>query len=103
MPTSPVHPWRSRDGRLGPAAVRGADLATHTIFLQFEVDRLTFAQVAHSGALNGADVHDHILAAIVRLNEAKALLRIEPFDGTGSHDCSPRHEKLLLEQDCSND
>src|SRR5262249_38932822 len=58
--------------------------------------------VAHASALDGADVHEHILAAIARLNEAKALLRIEPLDGAGSHFCSPKQANFLLGHDCPN-
>ena len=39
----------------------------------------------HSGTLNCADVHKDVLAAVIRLNEAKALLAVEPFDSAGSH------------------
>jgi len=40
----------------------------------------------HSGTLNCADVHKDVLAAVIRLNEAKALLAVEPFHGSLTHD-----------------
>jgi hypothetical protein len=45
---------------------------------------------AHAGTLDGADVHEHVVAAIVGLNEAKALGRVEPLNCSGSHLNSPR-------------
>src|SRR5579883_901025 len=41
------------------------------------------------GPLNGTDVHEDILAAVIRLNETKAFLAIEPLH------CSLRHQVLL--------
>jgi hypothetical protein len=35
--------------------------------------------------LHGGDVHEDVLAAIVWLNEAKALLGVEPFHCAGGH------------------
>ena len=48
-------------------------------------DLLAFVERAHACALHGADVHEHILRAIVRLNEAEAFLRIEELHSSGSH------------------
>ena len=52
-------------------------------------DLLSLAEAAHPGALDGADVHENILAAVIRLDEAKAFLVVEPLYG------SLRHETLL--------
>ena len=38
-------------------------------------------QVLETGPFDGADMDEHISAAPVRLNEPKALGRIEPFQG----------------------
>src|SRR6478609_10547650 len=65
--------------------VFGADLAAHFVGLQFEIDLLTIIEAGQTGALDGADVNEHILAAIVRLNEAVALLTVEPLHGTCRH------------------
>jgi hypothetical protein len=46
---------------------------------------LTFAQIVHAGALDSGDVDKDISAAALGLDEAIALLRIEPFDRTGRH------------------
>ena len=40
---------------------------------------------AHAGTLDGGDVHEHILAAVVRLDEPKTLLRIKPLDRSDCH------------------
>src|SRR5262249_22384449 len=48
-------------------------------------DLLAFHEAAHTGALDRADVHEHVLAAIARLDESKAFLRIEELHGTCGH------------------
>src|SRR5215813_12054367 len=55
----------------------------------FEADLLALVQRAHTSTLNCRDVHKHILRAIVRLNEAVALLSIEKFHS------SDRHQEFL--------
>ena len=47
---------------------------------QREFQTLTFGQTLKARALDRADVHEHILAAIFALNEAEALLGVEEFD-----------------------
>ena len=42
-----------------------------------------------TGALNGADVDEHVVAAVIRLNEAKALGRVKPLHGSHAHGGSP--------------
>src|SRR6266700_3658040 len=51
---------------------------------------LAFIERTHAGTLDGADVHEHVVAAIVGLNEAEALCRVEPLNCSGSHLDSPR-------------
>src|SRR6516164_7326193 len=50
-------------------------------------------QTSNSRPFDGRNVHEHILRAIVGLDEAVALLGVEPFYGSGSH-CKPFKEKL---------
>ena len=52
-------------------------------------DFLSLVQAVHAGTLNGADVDENVLAAVIRLDEAKAFLAVEPLHG------SLRHETLL--------
>ena len=47
---------------------------------QFVANLLVLVQRCKSGAFNGRDVYEHILGAVFRLDEAEALLRIEPFN-----------------------
>src|SRR3978361_1035725 len=76
-------PWRSA-GSHGAKVFR-AGLATHAVDLGFVRKLLAFVERAHAGALDGADMHEHVVAAIVRLNEAEALGRVEPLNCSGRH------------------
>jgi hypothetical protein len=60
------------------------------IFLLFEAYLVTLIEGAQASALDGGDVNEHILAAVVRLNKPKALGPIEPL----YHAC--RHFNLLV-------
>ena len=50
---------------------------------QFVANALTFVQASQPGPLDGGDVHECIGLAIVRLDEAKALGRVEPLHDSG--------------------
>jgi hypothetical protein len=52
-------------------------------------DLLSLVEAVHPSALDGADVHENILAAVIGLDEAKAFLAVEPLYG------SLRHETFL--------
>ena len=54
------------------------------------MELLAFLEVIHASPLDGADVNEHISAAVVGLNKAKAFLRIKPFYGSGCHSLSFR-------------
>src|SRR5262245_41771902 len=58
-------------------------------------DLLAFHKAAHAGALHRADVHEHVLAAVARLDESKAFLSIEELHGTCGH-----HGLLALQYVC---
>jgi hypothetical protein len=60
-------------------------LSRPSIGHDFERNLLSFIKAIHAGALNRADVHKHVLAAIIRLNEAEAFLAVEPFHGSLHH------------------
>ena len=51
---------------------------------------MSLVEIAHAGAFDRADVNKDILAAVIGLNEAEALLAIEPLYRT------LRHVTLLL-------
>jgi hypothetical protein len=54
--------------------VADGDLAGSAVFLGIEGDFLTFGQATHSGPLERGGMDKHVLAAIIRLNKAKAFL-----------------------------
>src|SRR5260370_34456245 len=76
------------------AQLVGGRLAGSLILSELIRQLLAFVQVRHPGALNRADVNEDILAAIIRLDEAKTLLRIEPFDSSGAHALSFRLTRI---------
>src|SRR6185437_7220212 len=49
------------------------------------LDLLALVEPRQPGALDRRDVDEDVLAAGIRLNEAVALLRVEPLDRTRSH------------------
>src|SRR3569623_818831 len=69
---------------LEQAEVRGRHLA---VAAGFEVvgDLLAFAEARKPGALDGGDVDEGVLAAIIRLDETEALGGVEEFHGTVGH------------------
>ena len=46
---------------------------------------MSLVEAVHPGAFDSADVHEHILAAVISLNEAEAFLAIKPFYCTLRH------------------
>src|SRR5476651_1992074 len=51
----------------------------------FVGDLLALVQAVHSRALDGADMDEHVLAAVVRLDESETLGGVEPLDGAFGH------------------
>jgi Domain of unknown function (DUF2383) len=66
------------------AEVGGTHFA-RAVFLEVVGDALVFLQRAHAGFFDRGDVDERIGAALIRLDEAKALHFIEPLDGANSH------------------
>ena len=64
------------------AEALGCRLAGAAVLLNLEIELLAFHQAGQTGALDGGDVDEDVLAAIVRLNEAEALGAVEPLNGT---------------------
>src|SRR5215475_13398129 len=71
------------------AEIVGSRLAGAAIGDDLVRDLLAFAQRAEAGTLDGADVNEHVLAAVVGLNEAIALGRVKPLHGSHAHGGSP--------------
>lgn len=70
---------------LGRLDVADRNLTGAAIFLGIEGDLLAFDQSTHSGALERGGVDEHILAAVIRLNEAKAFLIVVELHGARIH------------------
>src|SRR5476649_617678 len=86
----------SQKGRKQPRATRSLNLEVlrgclSAVLDEFELNGLTFVQCAKSGAFDRRDVHEHILPAFLRLDEAIALRRIEPLYGALRHARSPKY------------
>lgn len=65
--------------------VAGRALASALVGHDLKLDLLALLERAESSTFNGGDVDENVLVAILRLNEAVALLLVEPLDGTGIH------------------
>jgi len=65
--------------------VVGRQLAAALVGHEVELDLLTLDQVIEAGALDGADMDEGVLAAVVRLDKAEALGGVEPLHGSRSH------------------
>src|SRR5690606_29604351 len=65
--------------------VDGRLLARALVALQLVADALAFVQRAEARAFDGGDVDEHVLAAILRLDEAVALLAVDPLYGALRH------------------
>jgi hypothetical protein len=85
----PVHPWS------GIMVLRAADQPTCRlsaedlpVFRSATTSKAIFCpsiEETHASAFDRTDVHEDILAAIIRLNEAEAFLVIEPLHGSFCH------------------
>jgi hypothetical protein len=80
--TSVVKAYGYQCYRLNSAQVVGRRLAGLSISNDFELDLLTFIEAVHPCAFDGADMHEDVFAAIIRLNEAETLLAVEPLHGS---------------------
>src|SRR5690242_3786492 len=73
----------------GCAEVIRRRLARTAIGHDFVADLLAFAQRAEASAFDGADVHEYVVAAFVRLNEAITLGGVKPLHGSHAHEVVP--------------
>src|SRR3569623_2462 len=63
----------------------GGGLARTTVGDDVIRHRLTFAESAHAGAFDRADMNKDVVAAVCRLDKAEALLGVKPLHCTGVH------------------
>src|ERR1700730_158073 len=85
----PVKVAVARYGCSACLKVFGRFLAVLRAAHDFERDFLTLVQRVETRAFDGADMDEHILAAVIRLNEAVAFLRIKPLYGALAHGSCP--------------
>lgn len=82
------------------------DLVRHNILclrsfltlLNIERHLLTFSQTFKAVALNGREMHEHVVTSIIRRNKAEALGVVEPFYCTCSH--NKNTSNLLIKYYC---
>jgi hypothetical protein len=72
-------------GRSDGAQIVRRGLTGLAISNNVESDLLSLVEPLHSSAFHCADVHEDILTAVIRLDEAEALLDIEPLHGSLRH------------------
>jgi hypothetical protein len=72
-------------GRLEGLELRRGHLAGALVLLELEANALALVEAGESSALDRRDVHEDVRAALLRLDEAVALLLVEPFNSTGRH------------------
>src|SRR5258708_18220027 len=75
----------SSGGRSDGAQIVRRGLARLSISNNVESDLLSLVEPAHPSAFDRADMPEDILAAVIRLDEAEALLDIEPLHGSLRH------------------
>ena len=87
-----------RDFQRGPASagcaqIVGRRLAGTAIGDDLVADLLAFTQRSKAGAFDGADVHEHVVATVIRLDEAVALGRVKPLHGSHAHGIVPSQDR----------
>ena len=73
----------------GGAQIVGRRLARAAIRHDLVGDLLAFTQRSKPGTLDGADMHEHIVAAVIRLDEAVTLGCVKPLHGSHAHGIVP--------------
>jgi hypothetical protein len=83
--SSVVRIYGSSGGRSDGAQIVRRGFTRLSISNNVERDLLSLIEPTHPGAFDGADVHEDILAAVIRLDEPEAFLDIEPLHGSLRH------------------
>jgi hypothetical protein len=95
----PVHPWSgygSSRCRSDSAQIVRRGLACPSIGDNVESDLLSLVEDTHASAFDCADVHEDILAAIIRLDKAEASLVTEELHGTLGHMISSFQIRVVM-------
>src|SRR5215467_5213366 len=80
----------------GGSQVLGRRLSGLAVGNDLEGDFLAFLELVEAGALDRADVDEDVLAAVLRLDESVALLRVEPLHGSFGHGVLVFHMRVDL-------
>src|SRR5690606_2629259 len=72
-------------GSASRGEVVGSGFARPLVLDDLVIDLLALIEAIQSRALDRGNVHKHIRPALIRLDEAVALLPVEPFYSAGSH------------------
>lgn len=88
---APVHPWSPGKASWRPRSLRGLQVACRhlaRLVVPHEIVRelLALDDVLHAGTLDSGDVDERVSAAVVGLDETKALGGVEPLHSTCVHD-----------------
>src|SRR5215211_3740471 len=75
--------------RSGHLQIRCRVFAALPISLEVVRDLHALREAVHTRSLNSADVDEHVLATLIRLNKPVALGLVEPFHSPSSHVNSP--------------
>src|SRR5215204_5180731 len=75
--------------RSGHFQIRCRLFAALPISLEVVRDLHALREAVHTRSLNSADVNEHVLATLIRLNKPVALGLVEPFHSPSSHVKSP--------------
>ena len=67
-------------GRLAELQITGRRLAAAAVLDDVVLHGLSLVERVDAGLFDGADMDEDVLAAVIRLDEAVALLGVEPFD-----------------------
>src|SRR5579871_4402128 len=71
--------------RSGCAQILRRRLAGPSIRHKLKRDLLSLGKTGHPSALDCADMDENVLAAVIRLDEAKTFLAVEPLYGSLRH------------------
>ena len=71
--------------RLGRDKILGGGLASLAVGYDLVRDLLPLVEAVQPCPLDGADVNEHVISTVIRLDEAEALLAVEPLHGPCGH------------------
>ena len=82
-----------RQNSVGCAQIVGRRFAGTAIGDDFVADLLAFTQGSKAGPFDSADVHEHVVAAVIRLDKAIAFGSVKPLYGPHAHGIVPSQDR----------